>query len=69
MRRRITTKQLIPVVFTLAISTVVFGQNNKTISDGQKLKVEGKQVFYQTFQVNFLVGLGTLKAAENEGSK
>ena len=41
MRRRITTKQLIAVVFTLAISSAVFGQDTKTISDGQKLKVEG----------------------------
>ena len=41
MRRSITTKQLIAVVFTLAISNAVFAQDNKTISDGQKLKVQG----------------------------
>ena len=41
MRRSITTIQLIAVVFTLAISSAVFAQDNKTISDGQKLKVEG----------------------------
>lgn len=41
MRRRITTKQLIAVVFTLAMSSAVFAQDNKTISDGQRLKVQG----------------------------
>jgi outer membrane protein OmpA-like peptidoglycan-associated protein len=41
MRKRITTKQLIAVVFTLVMSTAVFAQDNKSISDGQKLRVEG----------------------------
>src|SRR5262245_58720854 len=41
MGRRITTKQLIAVVFTLTISSAVFAQDSKNISDGQKLKVEG----------------------------
>ena len=41
MRRRITTIHLIAVVLTLAISSAVFAQDNKTISDGQRLKVEG----------------------------
>jgi len=41
MRKRITTKQLIAVLFTLAMSSAVFAQDNKTISEGQKLKVEG----------------------------
>lgn len=41
MRRSMTTIQLTAVVFTLAISSAVFAQDNKTISSGQKLKVEG----------------------------
>lgn len=41
MRRSITTIYLLAVVFTLAISSAVFAQDNKTISDGQRLKVEG----------------------------
>ena len=41
MRRSITTKQLIAVVFTLAMSSAVLAQDNKTISDGQRLKVQG----------------------------
>lgn len=41
MRRRVTTIYLTAVVFTLAISSAVFAQDNKTISEGQRLKVEG----------------------------
>ena len=41
MRRRITTVHLIAMVFTFAISGAVFAQDNKTISDGQRFKVEG----------------------------
>ena len=41
MRRSVTTIHLTAVVFTLAISSVVFGQDNKTITSGQKLKAEG----------------------------
>lgn len=41
MRKRIKTIHLIAVVFTLAISSAVYAQDNKTISDGQKFKVEG----------------------------
>lgn len=41
MRRGITKFHLIAVVLTLAISSAVFAQDNKNISDGQRLKVEG----------------------------
>jgi len=41
MRRSITTIKLIALVFTIALSSAVFAQDNKTISAGQKLRVEG----------------------------
>ena len=41
MRKRVTTIQLTAVVFTLAISSAVFAQESKFISEGAKLKVEG----------------------------
>ena len=41
MRRSIKTIQLIALGFAFAISSAVFAQDIKTISNGQKLKVEG----------------------------
>jgi outer membrane protein OmpA-like peptidoglycan-associated protein len=41
MRKSITTIKLTALVFTIALSSAVFAQDKKTISAGQKSKVEG----------------------------